>query len=82
VTDCSVESIWDPRARTNVIEFRIRANGFLRYMVRSIAGTMLKVGRGEMDSDTIQAALASGDRDMAGTTAPACGLTLVKVDYD
>jgi tRNA pseudouridine38-40 synthase len=82
VTDCSVESFWDGRAGTNVIEFRIRAEGFLRYMVRSIVGTLLEVGRGERDSDTIQAALSSGDRDLAGATAPACGLTLVKVDYD
>lgn len=82
VTDCSVDSFWDPRAGSNVIEFRIRADGFLRYMVRSIVGTLLEVGRGERDSDTIQAAIVSGDRNMAGATAAACGLTLVKVDYD
>ncbi len=81
VTESEVNSIWDPRAGTNVIEFKIRANGFLRYMVRSIMGTLLEVGRGERDSDTIQAALANGDRYLAGQTAPACGLTLVKVDY-
>lgn len=81
VTDCSVDSIWDGRANTNLIEFRISANGFLRYMVRSISGTLLEVGRGERDSDTILAALADGNRDLAGTTAPACGLTLVKVEY-
>ena len=62
-------------------EFQIRANGFLRYMVRSLMGTLLEVGRGEKDSDTILAALAGGDRGLAGQTAPACGLTLVKVDY-
>lgn len=81
VTDCSVDSIWDGRANTNLIEFRISANGFLRYMVRSISGTLLEVGRGERDSDTILAALADGNRDLAGTTAPACGLSLVKVEY-
>ena len=82
VTECTVDSIWDMRANTNIIEFQIRANGFLRYMVRSIMGTLLEVGRGEKDSDTIQAALVSGDRSLSGQTAPACGLTLVKVDYD
>jgi len=81
VTDTSIDSIWDVRAHTNIIEFRVRANGFLRYMVRSLAGTLLEVGRGERDSDTILAALAGGDRNLAGVTAPACGLTLVKVDY-
>src|SRR5688572_11682758 len=81
VTESSVNSIWDKRANTNIIEFHIRANGFLRYMVRSIMGTLLEVGRGEKDSDTILAALSGRDRGLAGQTAPACGLTLVKVDY-
>ena len=81
VTECSVDSLWDRRAGTNIIEFQIRANCFLRYMVRSLMGTLLEVGRGEKDSDTILAALAGGDRGLAGQTAPACGLTLVKVDY-
>ncbi|MFN2411585.1 MAG: tRNA pseudouridine(38-40) synthase TruA, partial [Pyrinomonadaceae bacterium] len=44
VTDCSFESRWDARAGANVIEFRIAANGFLRYMVRSIIGTLIEVG--------------------------------------
>ncbi len=78
----TVESSWDARANSSIIEFRISANGFLRYMVRSIVGTMLEVGRGEKDSDTIQTAIVSGDRDLAGKTAPACGLTLLKVDYE
>jgi len=82
VTDCSIQSRWDSRANANIIEFHIRANGFLRYMVRSIAGTLLEVGRDEKDSDTIQTAIISGDRNLAGKTAPANGLTLVKVDYD
>ncbi len=82
ITEFSVESIWDTRANASIIEFRITGDGFLRYMVRSIVGTMLEVGRGEKDSDTIQTAIISGDRDLAGVTAPANGLTLVKVFYD
>lgn len=81
VKDFSVESIWDSRANASIVEFRISANGFLRYMVRSIIGTMLEVGRGEKDSDTIQTAIIGGDRSLAGKTAPANGLTLLKVDY-
>ncbi len=82
VLDFTVESHWDDRARGTMIEFRITATGFLRYMVRSIAGTMLEVGRGEKDSDTIQTAIVTGDRDLAGKTASAQGLTLFRVEYD
>jgi tRNA pseudouridine38-40 synthase len=81
IKEFTVESFWDARANSSVIEFRISANGFLRYMVRSIVGTMLEVGRGEKDFDTIQTAIVVGDRDLAGITAPANGLTLLKVDY-
>ncbi len=82
VLDFTVESHWDDRAQATLIEFRITANGFLRYMVRSIVGTMLEVGRGEKESDTIQTAIITGDRSLAGKTATAQGLTLYKVEYD
>ena len=82
VTDFTVESRWDDRAQGVMIEFRISAKGFLRYMVRSIVGTLLEVGRGEKDSDTIQTAIVTRDRDLAGKTASAQGLTLLRVDYD
>jgi tRNA pseudouridine38-40 synthase len=82
VSDCTIESHWDSRASASIIEFRISANGFLRYMVRSIVGTLIEVGRGEKDSDTIHTAIVTGDRSLAGKTAPAHGLTLQKVDYE
>jgi tRNA pseudouridine38-40 synthase len=50
-------------------------------MVRSIVGTILDLGRGDKDSDTIQTAIVTGDRNLAGKTAPAHGLTLYKVEY-
>ena len=81
VTDCTIQTVWDARARASMIEFSISANGFLRYMVRSIIGTIIEIGRGEKDSDTIQSAIVSGDRSLAGKTAPAHGLTLMKVEY-
>lgn len=81
IHDVSVSSHWDTRGGS-LIEFRITANGFLRYMVRSIMGTLLEVGRGEKDNDIIQTAIISGDRSLAGKTAPAQGLTLHNVDYD
>ena len=80
VLDCDIRSRWDGRADAQIIEFEISANGFLRYMVRSIVGTLIEVGRGEKDSDTIQTAVITGDKSLAGQTAPAHGLTLMNVD--
>jgi tRNA pseudouridine38-40 synthase len=69
------------RGRCELIEFTIAANGFLRYMVRSIVGTLLGVGRYEIDETQVQRAIIEGDRSLAGPTAPAHGLTLLRVDY-
>lgn len=82
ITDFIVESHWERNADAQIIEFRITAKGFLRYMVRSIVGTLIEVGRGEKTSDTIQTAIVTGDRNLAGKTALAQGLTLLKVEYD
>ena len=57
------------------------ADGFLRYMVRTIAGTLIDVGRGYRDSESVLTALKQRDRRLAGPTAPAAGLTLLRVDY-
>lgn len=81
VTELTITSSWDARANASLIEFRVSGNGFLRYMVRSMVGTLIGVGRGEIDSDTIQTAIITGDRSLAGKTAPAQGLTLQKVYY-
>jgi tRNA pseudouridine38-40 synthase len=78
----NITSKWDERARASLIEFEITANGFLRYMVRSIVGTLIEVGRGERDLETVQTGIVTGDRKCAGMTASAKGLTLLKVDYD
>jgi tRNA pseudouridine38-40 synthase len=64
-----------------LIEISISANGFLRYMVRSIAGTLMAVGRGEMDRNLLERLINQGDRSLAGATAPASGLSLVSVKY-
>jgi tRNA pseudouridine38-40 synthase len=73
---------WDGRGQCHLVEFTISADGFLRYMVRSIVGTLLAVGRGELDEAIVARALDEGDRSLAGPTAPACGLTLKSVKYD
>jgi tRNA pseudouridine38-40 synthase len=82
ITHLSVVERKDERARSSMIEITISADGFLRYMVRSIAGTLLAVGRGEMNAELIERAINEGDRSLAGATAPACGLTLVSVRYE
>ena len=65
-----------------LIEIHVSANGFLRYMVRAMAGTLMAVGRGALDRDAVAAALQTGVRPTAAVTAPACGLTLVSVRYE
>jgi tRNA pseudouridine38-40 synthase len=57
------------------------ADGFLRAMVRKLAGTLLAVGDGRMGVDAVAEALATRRHDLTGPTAPAAGLTLVRVDY-
>jgi tRNA pseudouridine38-40 synthase len=82
VLDCDIEDHWSAVGRCHLIEIRVSANGFLRYMVRSIAGTLLAAGHGELDEQTVKRAIDEGNRDLVGPTAPACGLTLRSVQYD
>ena len=72
----------DERGPCRVIEMTTSAEGFLRYMVRSIAGTLLAVGRGEINSQLVERAINEGDRSLVAATAPACGLTLMSVQYE
>jgi len=55
--------------------------GFLRHMVRNLVGTLVEVGLGRREPAEMPGLLAARDRTRAGPTAPACGLTLVRVDY-
>lgn len=64
----------------NVI-YDIRADGFLRFMVRNIVGTLVAVGRGKIGAGDIEAILQSRDRSRAGATAPPQGLFLMDVSY-
>jgi tRNA pseudouridine38-40 synthase len=57
------------------------ADGFLRYMVRTIAGTLVEIGRGHKAIADIAEALRSGERAKAGQTAKPHGLTLMRVVY-
>jgi len=60
---------------------RIEGDGFLRHMVRNIAGTLVETGLGRWPASRVAGILASRDRAQAGATAPASGLFLVRVDY-
>jgi tRNA pseudouridine38-40 synthase len=82
VTDIDITSRWDDRAQGAMIECTVSARGFLRYMVRSIVGTLIEVGYGARDIETVQTAIVTGERKLAGQTAVAHGLTLMKVEYD
>lgn len=61
--------------------FTIEADRFLRNMVRAIVGTLVRVGRKEIDIEEFKNIIDSKNRSNAGQSVPACGLYLVKVSY-
>ena len=76
-----LQAHWE-RPAPNRLNFNITADGFLRYMVRNIVGTLVDVGLHKLSADRFKAILASRDRVQASGTAPARGLFLVQVFYD
>ncbi len=66
---------------TSPLTLRVTGDGFLRHMVRTIAGTLVDVGLGRWPASYVGDILASRDRRRAGRAAPASGLFLVGVDY-
>jgi len=63
------------------LTYRVRGSGFLKHMVRNIVGTLLEVGKGNLDAAGICGLLVPGVTEKAGPTAPARGLFLVGVEY-
>jgi tRNA pseudouridine38-40 synthase len=63
------------------IAIRVRGNGFLRHMVRIIAGTLIEVGRGKLPPTRVKHILESQDRTQSGPTSQPHALTLLKVAY-
>lgn len=63
------------------IIYTVEANGFLRYMVRTIVGTLLEIGRGKIPPEEIEEIFREKKRTLASPTAPAKGLCLIKVNY-
>ena len=64
-----------------LINYDVTGDGFLRHMVRAVVGTLTEIGRGRRPVEWIDDVLASRDRHAAGSTVPAAGLFLVRVDY-
>lgn len=89
---CSVNSTAQTRIRTIYdvkvykqdvdIYIEVCGGGFLYNMVRIIAGTLMEVGKGRLAPKDVGTILEACDRTKAGPTAPACGLTLVKTEYE
>jgi tRNA pseudouridine38-40 synthase len=69
------------RKKGNEIVYTVEANGFLRYMVRSMVGALIEVGRGKLDVRQIEGFFKLKKRSHLCPTAPAKGLTLIKVKY-
>ena len=65
----------------DIIRISMEADGFLRYMARTIVGTLVEIGRGKRSRDEVNEILAAKDRKRAGLTAPPQGLFLQEVKY-
>jgi tRNA pseudouridine38-40 synthase len=78
-----VRTVWrsEIRKKGDELVYTIEANGFLRYMVRTIVGTLLEIGRGTYPPEHVEEMFARKDRSRAGPTAAAKGLCLLRVDY-
>ncbi len=78
--ECRVDAAhWSRQG--HLLIFEIRANRFLRGMVRALVGTMLEAGKGKISPEEFAAILRSRDRKKAGENVPACGLYLMEVGY-
>jgi len=73
------EVVWERSDQKWVLS--IQADGFLQYMVRTIVGTLIEVGRGRIPAEQIREIIQAKDRALAGPSAPAQGLHLMQVCY-
>jgi tRNA pseudouridine38-40 synthase len=61
--------------------FTIKANRFLRNMVRAITGTLLEAGKGKLDEERLRAIILARDRRLAGISVPGHALFLEEIEY-
>jgi tRNA pseudouridine38-40 synthase len=73
-----VEIMQDHRGMLKVY---VEADGFLKYMVRNMVGTLVEIGKGRLRPEELGAIIAAKDRKQAGITAPSHGLFLKEVRY-
>lgn len=76
------DALGNPQGEDSMVSIDVAGDGFLWNMVRTIAGTLVEVGRGQMEPGFIKALLESKDRRQAGPTAPPQGLSLMRIFYD
>ncbi len=79
--DCRIDFAYWVQHPTGDLTFHIRADRFLRGMVRAIVGTLLAVGQGRLSVAEFGAVIEARNRKRAGRAAPAEGLSLVEVGY-
>ena len=73
-------AVWRGAADGSLV-LEIAGEGFLRHMVRSLAGTLVEIGHARRPESDIARLLDAPDRSQSGRTAPPCGLFLVRVEY-
>jgi tRNA pseudouridine38-40 synthase len=88
---CAADSSAKTRTRTvsavevaesgPLVTITVSGGGFLKQMVRTMAGALVEAGAGRLGADDIARMLAAKDRRVAPATAPACGLTLLDISY-
>jgi tRNA pseudouridine38-40 synthase len=78
---CAMRALHVVRRRRDRLVVLVSADRFLHHMVRNLVGSAVEVGRGARPPEWLAEVLASRDRRRAGPTAPAHGLTLVRVMY-
>lgn len=67
--------------KDNIITIRFKSKGFLKYQVRSMVGTLIKIGEGKISPNVIPSLIDKKDRKCAPFMAPSNGLTLINIKY-
>lgn len=78
--NCKITEAYFKESKESLV-FTIKADRFLRNMVRAIVGTMVLVGKGDVEINEVAKIIESKNRSEAGQSVPACGLYLVGVEY-
>lgn len=79
---CDIQEASWTQVDDNTFIFKIKANRFLRNMVRAIVGTLIEVGKNIITIDQFNDVILSKNRVKAGYSVPAHGLYLTDVEYD